>query len=303
MNEDEQVIWGQPVSFQDFVQGFQVTPNQRRVEFIPKADPQKFYVREKVASPSQDQGEIKDANKERVNRSLSNYASNNFLLSTSNIRPDQNGRYNPGLGQFAGDQTALTLSMGFDPFNGLGRYNFIKKIPKIIRNKGYVQVEPTPWNTVKLKWKGLGNNSFIELKQSEDWLSPVYMESTRPGTGKKLYDAAIKYAQDQNYKGVKSGENLLSAPKTYNIWKHYPDKVSIEGTGSHSNAKMVSGSPFYKEVKTVEELLQETAQGNRAYLEGPIYGLTKPNQNIYIKYLKHKCGGKIIERFKNRNKL
>lgn len=139
MNEDEQVIWGQPVSFQDFVQGFQVTPNQRRVELVPKADPQKFYIREKVESPSQDQGEIRDANKERVNKSLSNYASNNFLLSTSNIRPDQNGRYNPGLGQFAGDQTALTLSMGFDPFNASNYYKVATQIPKF-RNWGLTRL-------------------------------------------------------------------------------------------------------------------------------------------------------------------
>lgn len=139
MNEDEQVIWGQPVSFQDFVQGFQVTPNQRRVELVPKADPQKFYTRKKVASPSQNQGEIRDANKERVNRSLSNYASNNFLLSTSNIRPDQNGRYNPGLGQFAGDQTALALSMGFDPFNASNYYKVATQIPKF-RNWGLTRL-------------------------------------------------------------------------------------------------------------------------------------------------------------------
>lgn len=139
MNEDEQIIWGQPVSFQDFVQGFQVTPSQKRVEFIPKADPQKFYTREKVAPPSQNQGEIRDANKERVNRSLSNYASNNFLLSTSNIRPDQNGRYNPGLGQFAGDQTTLALSMGFDPFNTSNYYKVATQIPKF-RNWGLTRL-------------------------------------------------------------------------------------------------------------------------------------------------------------------
>ena len=137
MNEDEQVIWGQPVSFQDFVQGFQ--PAQRRVELVPKADPQKFYVREKVTPSSQNQGEIRDANKERVNRSLSNYASNNFLLSTSNIRPDQNGKYNPGLGQFAGDQTALTLSMGFDPFNTSNYYKVATQIPKF-RNWGLTRL-------------------------------------------------------------------------------------------------------------------------------------------------------------------
>lgn len=139
MNEDKQVIWGQPISFQDFVQGFQVAPNQRRVKLVPKADPQKFYTREKVTPPSQDQGEIRDANKERVNRSLSNYASNNFLLSTSNIRPDQNGRYNPGLGQFAGDQTALTLSMGFDPFNASNYYKVATQIPKF-RNWGLTRL-------------------------------------------------------------------------------------------------------------------------------------------------------------------
>ena len=157
MNEDEQVIWGQPISFQDFVQRFQVTPNQRRVELVPKADPQKFYVREKVIPSSQNQGEIRDANKEKINRSLSNYASNNFLLSTSNIRPDQNGRYNPGLGQFAGDQTALTLSMGFDPFNASNYYKVATQIPKF-RNWGLTRLLANELNNEVRVAEELGKN-------------------------------------------------------------------------------------------------------------------------------------------------
>lgn len=176
MNEDEQVIWGQPVSFQDFVQGFQVTPNQRRVELVPKVDPQKFYTREKVAPPSQDQGEIRDANKERVNKSLSNYASNNFLLSTSNIRPDQNGRYNPGLGQFAGDQTALTLSMGFDPFNASNYYKVATQIPKF-RNWGLTRLLANELNNEVRVAGELGKN--VGSVSKTQFVLPQFKNVTR----------------------------------------------------------------------------------------------------------------------------
>lgn len=81
------------------------------------------------------QGEIKDANKERLNRSLSNYAANNFLLSTSNIRPDQYGNYSPELGTFAGNQGILTMSMGFEPFNASNYYKAATLFPKF-RNWG-----------------------------------------------------------------------------------------------------------------------------------------------------------------------
>lgn len=176
MNEDEQIIWGQPVSFQDFVQGFQAAPNQRRVELVPKADPQKFYTREKVAPPSQDQGEIRDANKERVNRSLSNYASNNFLLSTSNIRPDQNGRYNPGLGQFAGDQTALTLSMGFDPFNTSNYYKVATQIPKF-RNWGLTRLLANELNNEVRVAGELGKN--VGSVSKTQFVLPQFKNVTR----------------------------------------------------------------------------------------------------------------------------
>jgi hypothetical protein len=70
----------------------------------------------------------------------------------------------------------------------------LTKVPNIIRNKGFAMVENTPWNTTKIKWKGLGNNSYIELENNGEWLKPKMMESTYHGTGRKLYDAAIEYA-------------------------------------------------------------------------------------------------------------
>lgn len=198
MNEDEQVIWRQPVSFQDFVQRFQATPNQRRVELVPKTDPQKFYGREKVAPPSQDQGEIRDANKERVNRSLSNYASNNFLLSTSNIRPDQNGRYNPGLGQFAGDQTALTLSMGFDPFNTSNYYKVATQIPKF-RNWGLTRLLANELNNEVRVAGELGKNltkTVINPKNSYNISDNI-----------TLYRANPTRIKNPTYKGEAYGDN------------------------------------------------------------------------------------------------
>ena len=159
----------------------------------------------------------------------------------------------------------------------------LTKVPNIIKNKGFATVQNTPWNTTKIKWRGIGNNSYIELENNGEWLKPKMMESTYHGTGRKLYDAAIEYAQNNGYRGIMSGENLLSAPKTYNIWRHYPNKIQLQGIGSHSNAKMVLGSPFYKEVSTEKELLDATKNNVKAYREGPIIGLTEPSQKIHLR--------------------
>ena len=103
------------------------------------------------------QGEIKDANKERLNRSLSNYAANNFLLSTSNIRPDQYGNYSPELGQFAGNQGILTMSMGFEPFNASNYYKAATLFPKF-RNWGLTRTLASELNNEVRVAGELGRN-------------------------------------------------------------------------------------------------------------------------------------------------
>lgn len=103
------------------------------------------------------QGEIKDANKERLNRSLSNYAANNFLLSTSNIRPDQYGNYSPELGTFAGNQNVLTLSMGFDPFNFSNYYKAATIFPRL-RNWGLSRTLASELNNEVKVVEELGKN-------------------------------------------------------------------------------------------------------------------------------------------------
>ena len=211
MNEDEQIIWGQPVSFQDFVQGLQIAPSQRRVELVPKADPQKFYIREGVASPSQDQGEIRDVNKERLNRSLSRYASNNFLLSTSNIRPDQNGRYNPGLGQFAGDQTALVMSMGFDPFNASNYYKVATQIPRF-RNWGFTRLLADELNNEVRVASDLGKNvgSITVTPVFESFTIPYNQPyQLFPKTSLKFFERSQSKLSEAERVGVPRGERNI----------------------------------------------------------------------------------------------
>lgn len=68
---------------------------------------------------------------------------------------------------------------------------------------------------------------------SENLLGVEYIESRIPGGGRKLYDAALQYAKDKNYKGLVSGIDLRSADKTLSTLKHY--NTSILGYGGRWN--------------------------------------------------------------------
>jgi hypothetical protein len=69
-------------------------------------------------------------------------------------------------------------------------------------------------------------------------ISMVRSSIENKGISRKLYDAAIQDVTDRGMPGIYSGDNLLSAPKTYAMWKHYPNKKLIRMDGTHNNSQM-----------------------------------------------------------------
>lgn len=154
-------------------------------------------------------------------------------------------------------------------------------IGNIYRNKGFALVSPSRNN---IMWIGKGLGSTISLEPSSvsrDWLRPAFINSTSPGTGRKLYDAAIKVARARGYNGVVSGEELLSAPKTYSTWKHYPNKILLGTYGTHGNNRMANYVYEAGNVNTVKDLLEATKNNVGATLhKAPVYGLTTPTTKV-----------------------
>lgn len=149
----------------------------------------------------------------------------------------------------------------------------------IIENEGFAFKNPFGDN---ISWVGRGLGSHIEVSPTADgWLGVDFIRSTKSGTGEKLYNAAIKEAQRQGLKGVKTGQSLASAPKTYHTWEHYPDRVLISNTGSHGNGNMINGEVTIK-VNTPEELIEATKRGIDAAVikKAPVYGLTTPSSDV-----------------------
>lgn len=130
----------------------------------------------------------------------------------------------------------------------------------------------------------------IENPDSIGFKNGKWFQSTRKGDDPnnrgfgvdiKFNDAAIEEAHKLGLKGVKSGESLASAPKTYNIWKHYGDRTLLGNYGSHGNGNMMNDS-FTAKVNTPEELIEATNQGIDAAVikKAPVYGLQNPSSEV-----------------------
>ena len=81
------------------------------------------------------------------------------------------------------------------------------------------------------------NNSVADMigRVHNGNISPEMIESysKQGGMSRRLYDAAIQSGEQLGYSGVKSGEHLISAPKTWKTWEHYPDRELLGNYGYH----------------------------------------------------------------------
>lgn len=100
-------------------------------------------------------------------------------------------------------------------------------------------------------------------------------------------NSAIQLSNQTGLKGVVTGEDLKSAPKTYKVWEHFPEKELYSTTGDHSNANMVeealkSGkiqqSPDIDKDFLIDDISQMKGDSKRLLLNNaPVYKLIKPS--------------------------
>ena len=88
-------------------------------------------------------------------------------------------------------------------------------------------------------------------------------------------NSAIQFANQTGLNGVISGKMLLSAPKTYNVWKHFPEKEMIGNRGMHQNTNMVPQNAPMRFITEVEEMTGGSEE--LLYPYGNIYRLKKPS--------------------------
>ncbi len=88
-----------------------------------------------------------------------------------------------------------------------------------------------------------------------------------------LYDSALKYGSQNNYKGLISGDNLQSPEQTIHIWqKWYPKRKVINKRGMH----------FYNHGKNVNKIGKEyKISGDVVDLKTPATDIPTKSQNIF----------------------
>lgn len=117
-----------------------------------------------------------------------------------------------------------------------------KALSSIIKNKGFAVADA---NRNTIRWIPFDRPfskgpSEIRLDGPHDDMIGVGMiTSSSKGEGRKLYDAAIRYAKKKGYEGIETGHNLISAPKTYATYQHYyPDRKLIGNYGYWTNGNI-----------------------------------------------------------------
>lgn len=91
---------------------------------------------------------------------------------------------------------------------------------------------------------------------------------SKHGISKDLYDGALKYGKQSNYKGLISGENLQSPEQTIHIWnKYYPWRKTIDKQGRH----------LYNHGENVQKT------GGEYEVMGEVVDLIKPSGDIPVK--------------------
>lgn len=102
----------------------------------------------------------------------------------------------------------------------------------------------------------------------------------------RALNSAIQLAQQTGRNGVRTGQELNSAPKTYNVWKHFNGKELVGNYGVHSNTNMINEAVQAGKLKNSLELDEEVlinsidqmkgdASRRLLLLNGPVYRLTK----------------------------
>lgn len=193
------------------------------------------------------------------------------------------GRAN-GLGSNIGKKASKTASKIYNTSKKY--YNTAKSIYK---NKGYGLITGETGDMFGIRWTPLNRvnkePSFINLGAYDGGNPSISLiNSGYPGEGRKLYDAAIQVAKSRGKKGIVSGKNLLSAPKTYRTYEHYyPNRIKMSNDGHWENFMLNPTITPNSKVKTIKEFLEKSGKGEYAVLDGaPTYLLNQPYDKVAL---------------------
>ena len=89
-------------------------------------------------------------------------------------------------------------------------------------------------------------------------------------------NSAIQFANQTGLNGVVSGKQLLSAPKTYNVWKHFPEKEMVSNRGMHQNVNMVPEDTPMRFITEAKEMVGNSKESLH-FPFGSVYRLRKPS--------------------------
>lgn len=202
---------------------------------------------------------------------------------------DANGhlRGEPGLEIVSPEFDLITAVTGLKP----GLKTIEKSIQATADRGGFTVSTPylgdkigkiTAWiPTDRSPLKGI---SYIATGRGGDAGVPInYIKSAVSGEGRKLYDAAIKDALNRGYKGIITGKELISAPKTYSTLEHYwPNRTKLGDFGTWSNKGMVPNQE--QRQNTVFDLqdflkaVSENPNQKTTFIGAPVYRLEQPSR-------------------------
>ena len=159
----------------------------------------------------------------------------------------------------------------------------IAKEIKRFKNWGGVELNYDRGNLMKFSYLDRNRNQLghIDIRAYDGKPEISMINSNKRGVGRKLYDAAIEYVTDKNMPGIYSGKNLLSAPKTYSMWKHYPNKQLISVDGAHSNFRMPGVTGSLSKNMTKEQAMNNWSKNIfGGFDNGEVYLLKSPSSSV-----------------------
>lgn len=186
-------------------------------------------------------------------------------------------------GKLTGEPGLELVSPEFDLLNlGIG----VSKELSRAHNWGGVRLTPFS-NNDKFSYEYLNSKGnpvgYINVTtyDNKPHISMVRSSIENKGISRKLYDAAIQDVTDRGMPGIYSGDNLLSAPKTYAMWKHYPNKKLIRMDGTHNNSNMPGVTGVLSRDMTREQAIQNWKNNKFGIIEnGEVYLLDSPSAPV-----------------------
>lgn len=152
------------------------------------------------------------------------------------------------------------------------RFNMIVPDKRFERVHTIYDYNKTDGNQVVGRTKVLKENGNAYIENTENVSSNPNIHKVE----ERGLNSAILFANQTGLNGVISGRQLLSAPKTYKVWKHFPEKESINNNGMHQNVNMVSENAPLKFVTEVDDMVGNS-ENTLYYPFGNVFRLKRPS--------------------------